>query len=111
MLFNFLGYQWFPVGYRPLPSNWIADFRRLYNFAEAGRPDLVAPVGQFNRARNIDTRLTDPLADLPPGSLGPPEPSPPRKRNLAFRNLTRGNMVKLASGQQMAALMRSQALT
>ena len=96
----------------PLPSNWIADFRRLYDFAEAGRPDLVVPVSKSNRARNIDTRLTDPLASLPPGSFGPPDAQvPPIQANLAFRNLARGNMVKLASGQQMAALAGVTALT
>jgi hypothetical protein len=95
-----------------LPSNWIADFRRLYDFAEAGRPDLVVPVGKFNHARNIDTRLTDPLATLPAGSFGPPDAQvPPIQANLAFRNLTRGNMVKLASGQQMAALAGVTVLT
>lgn len=87
-----------------LPSNWIADFRRLYNFAEAGRLDLAIPMGKFNMARKIDTRLTNPLANLPPGSFGQNGPVPPPQANLAFRNLTRGDMVKLASGQQMAAL-------
>jgi len=112
LLFNFSATSGSLSGTVPLPSNWIADFRRLYNFAEAGRPDLVVPVGQFNRARNIDTRLTDPLAALPPGSFGPPDAQvPPLQANLAFRNLTRGNMVKLASGQQMAALAGVNALT
>jgi hypothetical protein len=87
-----------------LPSNWIADFRRLYNFAEAGRLDLAVPLGKFNFARRIDTRLTDPLKNLPPGSFGETGPVPPPQANLAFRNLIRGTMVKLASGQQMAAL-------
>lgn len=87
-----------------LPSNWIADFRRLYNFADAGRLDLAVPSGKFNMARKIDTRLTNPLASLPPGSFGQSGPVPPLQANLAFRNLTRGDMVKLASGQQMAAL-------
>ena len=29
-------------GGRRLPSNWIADFRRLYDFTEAGRADLAS---------------------------------------------------------------------
>jgi hypothetical protein len=112
LLFGFSGTSGFLSGSDPLPSNWIADFRRLYDFAEAGRPDLVVPMGKFNHARNIDTRLTDPLAALPPGSFGPPDAQvPPIQANLAFRNLARGNMVKLASGQQMAARAGVTALT
>ena len=112
LLFFFSGTSGSLTGTEPLPSNWIADFRRLYNFAEAGRPDLVVPVGKFNKARNIDTRLTDPLATLPAGSFGPSDAQvPPIQANLAFRNLSRGNMVKLASGQQMAALAGVTALT
>ena len=104
-LFDFSATSGSLKGDTPLPSNWIADFRRLYNFAEAGRNDLVVPAPKFNHARNIDTRLTDPLANLPNGSFGPPDAQvPPPQANLAFRNLTRGNMVKLASGQQMATL-------
>ena len=32
-----------------LPSNWIADFRRLYDFGEANKPNLVVPANKFNR--------------------------------------------------------------
>jgi Animal haem peroxidase len=90
-----------------LPSNWVADFRRLYDFSEAGRADLVVPPAKFNRAMRIDTRLVDALAFLPDGSFGGDQNTPLIQRNLAFRNLTRANMLRLASGQQMAALLRS----
>ena len=33
------------------------------------------------------------------------------RRNLAYRNLTRANMVSLATGQQMAAFMRSKGVS
>ena len=33
-----------------LPSNWIADFRRLYDFGEAGKADLAVPASKFNHA-------------------------------------------------------------
>lgn len=104
LLFGFSGTSGGLSGDNPLPSTWIADFRRLYDFAEAGRPDLVVPDAKFNRARKIDTRLTDPLATLPPGSFGSGSPVPEPQANLAFRNLVRGNMVRLASGQQMASV-------
>src|SRR3954453_112640 len=53
-----------------LPSNWIADFRLLYDFTEAGRADLAVPAAKFNHAKAIDTHLVDPLANLPAQSFG-----------------------------------------
>jgi len=45
---------------------------------------------------------------IPNGSFGPPDAQvPPPQANLAFRNLTRGNMVKLASGQRMVTRLKS----
>ena len=90
-----------------LPTNWIADFRRLFDFSPVGNPALLPPEGELNLAERIDTLLVDPLAALPSGSFGgrgtgPIDPAA-LQRNLAFRNLTRANMVKLASGQQLAA--------
>jgi hypothetical protein len=90
-----------------LPSNWIADFRRLYDFAEAGRNDLVVPATKFNRAMRLDTSLVNALSFLPDGSFGGDQNTPLIHRNLAFRNLTRANMLRLASGQQMAALLQA----
>ena len=91
-----------------LPSNWIADWRRLYSFASIGRRDLSPPRGAGNRARRIDTRLAPDLSDLPPGSFGGSfDEFGTLVSNLAFRNLTRATMLKLASGQQMAQLLRS----
>jgi hypothetical protein len=94
-------------GERRLISSWIADWRRMYDFAAAGKPALAAPDGGVNLAMRIDTRLTDPLASLPPSTFGGDESVPPMPRNLAFRNLTRGNMVKLASGQQMVTRLKA----
>jgi hypothetical protein len=91
-----------------VPSNWIADFRRLYDFTEAGKANLKVAASKFNHAKAIDTRLVDPLRDLPPstfGGSGIPDGDP--QRNLAFRNLTRARMVRLATGQQMASFMKA----
>ena len=88
----------------PLPSVWIADFRRLFNFGQAGRQDLVVPATKFNRAMKIDTKVVNPLRTLPGN-----DPVP--RNNLAFRNLTRANIVKLATGQQMITFMRNKGLT
>jgi hypothetical protein len=86
-----------------LPSAMIADFRRLYDFGEAARPDLTVADAEFNRALRIDTRLAEGLRHLPSGTFGEREvPRDDLERNLAFRNLSRATMVKLASGPQMA---------
>lgn len=94
-----------------LPTNWIADFRRLYNFNEVGRADLTPPEGAPNVTKKIDTQLVDPLKTLPFGSIGGSAATPAIELNLAFRNLQRANMVELASGQQMAALLEVAPLT
>jgi Animal haem peroxidase len=99
LLFTFSGGSGNLGGGKRLPSTWIADFRRLYDFNEAGRADLVVPVNKFNPAMRIDTKLSKPLEDLPG--------FPTDQANLAFRNLTRANMVRLATGQQMATFLKS----
>jgi Animal haem peroxidase len=108
LLFTFSATSGNLGGEERLPSNWIADFRRLYDFSEAGRANLTVPAAKFNHAKSIDTHLVDPLRNLRPqsfGGSGIPVDDP--RRNLAFRNLTRARMVRLATGQQMAVFMKS----
>jgi hypothetical protein len=97
-LFIFSGLSGNLGGMQRLASNWVADFRRLYDFGEANRPNLEVPENKFNRAMRIDTRLVNPLATLPGFS---------DEDNLAIRNLQRAKMVKLATGQQMFRFMRN----
>jgi len=94
-----------------LPSNWIADFRRLYDFkGEAGKSNLAAP-GGLNFAMRIDTLLANPLKFLPKGSFGGKAADEATVRaNLAFRNLERAKMVKLATGQKMVASLKSKGI-
>jgi hypothetical protein len=95
-----------------LLSSWIADFRRLYDFKQAGRADLAVPAAKFNRAMRIDTRLVVPLKNLPPGSFGGPEvPFDDPRGNLAFRNLARARMLALATGQQMATFLKGKGVS
>jgi hypothetical protein len=91
-----------------LLSNWLADWRRMYDFPAGGHPGLAAPAG-VNMAQRIDSLLTDPLKNLPPSTFGGSDAIPfdDRRRNLAFRNLTRASMIKLASGQQMVTKLRA----
>ena len=72
LLFNFSGTSGVLSGTSPLPSIWIADFRRLYDFSESGKANLVVPPNQFNDARRIDTKIANPLAQLPQQTIGPP---------------------------------------
>jgi Animal haem peroxidase len=102
LLFTFSGLSGNLGGEPRLPSNWIADFRRLYDFGQAGRSDLTVPERKFNRALRIDTMLVNPLATLPG--------FPRREASLALRNLTRARMVTLATGQQMTRFLRSRGL-
>jgi hypothetical protein len=103
LLFDFSGGSGNLRGGQRLPSNWIADFRRLYDFREAGRANLAVPEGKFNRAMRIDTTLVTPLKTLPGFPRG--------RANLAFRNLTRAKMVRLATGQQMATFLKNKGVT
>jgi hypothetical protein len=91
-----------------LLSNWLADWRRMYDFAGGGHLGLAPPAG-VNMAQRIDTLLTDPLKNLPPSTFGGGAgiPFDDKRRNLAFRNLTRGSMLRLASGQQMVERLRA----
>jgi hypothetical protein len=92
-----------------LASIWIADWRRLYDFGDANKPNLEVPASKFNRAMRIDTRMVDPLQHLPPQTVGLPQSTGfnDARRNLAFRNLRRAKMVKLATGQQMANFLKN----
>jgi hypothetical protein len=96
LLFTFSGLSGNLGGGQRLPSNWIADFRRLYRF---GRPNLQVSDSKFNQAMRIDTSLAKPLRRLPG--------FPASEANLAFRNLTRARMVKLATGQQMVRFLKN----
>jgi peptidoglycan hydrolase-like protein with peptidoglycan-binding domain len=75
-------------------------------------PEL-APETAVNFARPLDIRLTDPLKNLPLGSFGARNPAGPqiprddKRRNLAFRNLLRGRMVSLATGQELVAAINA----
>jgi Animal haem peroxidase len=99
LLFIFSGGSGDLGGNQRLASNWIADFRRLCDFEEAGRPGLTVQEAKFNRAMRIDTTLVTPLRNLPG--------LPAVEANLAFRNLSRAKMVRLATGQQMAAFLKN----
>lgn len=94
-----------------LPSVWVTDWRRLFDLPSTGVAGLEVPPDQFNHAMAIDTHLADPLKNLLAGSIDGVVPDLVLKRNLAFRNLARGRMLSLPSGQQMAKALGVQPLT
>lgn len=79
-----------PLPQPVLPSNWVIDWRRFFDF---GTPRST-PGFHLNHARRIDAYLTKSLHKLP-GEQGP-------GGVLAFRNLRRGVMMRLPSGQDIA---------
>jgi len=82
-----------PTGPTPvpvLPSNWIIDWRRFYDFSPPANPGGVP----LNHTRKIDPFLMPDLHDLPGGG-----------GSLPFRNLRRGVMLGLPSGQDVAKAM------
>lgn len=87
-----------------LPTDWIVDWRRMFDFSEQ-------PGGtrhpQLSFARRIDTRLASDLKNLPAFA----NEQQPHLRSLASRNLLRGRLVGLPSGQAVAAALGVPALT
>lgn len=72
-----------------LPSNWIIDWRRFYDFGVPLPPDVT-----LNHARKLDPFIVPALHTLPGGG-----------GNLAERNLKRGVRLGLPSGQAIASAM------
>ncbi|MGF1512663.1 MAG: heme peroxidase family protein [Elainellaceae cyanobacterium] len=84
-----------------VPSNWIIDWTRFFDFSEV--PD-VETHPQLNFAREIDSKLAFALRKLPEfQDKGIPDVF----ISLATRNLLRGRLVKLPTGQQVAAAMKA----
>jgi hypothetical protein len=98
-LFKFSGGSGDLFGVPPLPSEWIIDWRRFYEL-----PEL--PEGmQLNFSRKLDTNIASPLKELPQFStMNPKIPKP--FLSLATRNLLRGRLVSLPSGQEVARAIR-----
>ena len=75
-----------------LPEVWIIEWE---NFVDAGAP--------FNKTRSIDTRLVEPLFELPDLQGRPREGD---RARLAVRNLLRGYLLRLPTGQAVARALQ-----
>lgn len=84
LLFRFSGRSSFGNSV-PIPSDWIADWRRLFDLGDAS---LINP------SRLIDPYLAPTLAQVPAG--------PNNTLHLAVRNLQRGASLGLPSAQSIA---------
>jgi hypothetical protein len=83
-LFTFTAFSGRLKDFDTLPENWIIEWE---NFLDEGK----------NVARRIDTRLVEPLFHLV--ELGKPMPDEAR---LAVRNLLRGYLLRIPTGQAVA---------
>ncbi len=108
LLFAFSGVSGGPsggmFGNPVLPSNWPIDWRRFFDCSAARD---VEPTPFLNTTRSIDTALALPLEALP--EHGGPEAGD--KASLAVRNLLRGRLLGLPTGQAVAAKLGAPVLT
>ena len=101
LLFTFTalsGQLGFGPGTDRLPENWIIQWENFFD--PQGRAGL-------SKARRIDTELADPLTRLK-NMEGKLEGSPPENlaAKLAVRNLLRGYMLRMPTGQAVARALR-----
>ena len=79
--------------FETLPENWIIEWG---NFVDDGGP--------FNKARRLDPKLVEPLFELR-NVAGIPEPED--EGRLAVRNLLRGYLLRIPTGQAVAKAVRA----
>lgn len=92
-----LGGQQIGTEFETLPENWIIQWE---NLVDVGQP--------FNRTRRLDTKLVEPLFSLR-NEEGEPEADDGGR--LAVRNLLRGYLLRMPTGQAVAAALGVPAMT
>ena len=85
------------------PKSWAIDWQRLIDLGLRTGPETDTDRVQL--AYKIDTSMVMPLGHLPKSVAGDEAVADPRKFNLAFRNLLRGQKLLLPCGQDVAAAM------
>jgi hypothetical protein len=101
LLFQFTGLSGNLGGEPTLPSNWIIDWTRFFDFTKFNG---INNNPKFNNARLIDTALANHLKNVPGFPPGP-------ESSLSVRNLIRGKIVGLPTGQSVADLFNVIKLT
>lgn len=99
-LFTFSGLSGNLGGLPTLPTNWVADFRRMFDLSGRDFPHLADSVtGPMNVTKALDAYIAPVLGALP-GRAAP-------MNNLAVLNLRRGAMRSLPSGQDVSRALPS----
>ena len=96
-------------GFRPIPSDWAIDWQFFIDLGPGARTAATSPLNDPIARRpqhsyKIDTALVSPLRDLPPRIASDPS-------MLALRNLERGNIFRLPSGQAAAQALGEEVIT
>jgi hypothetical protein len=85
------------------PKSWGIDWQRFIDLGLRTGPET--DTDRVQRAYKIDTSIVFPLGHLPKSVAGDEAVADPRKVNLGFRNLLRGQILLLPSGQDVAKKM------
>ncbi len=85
------------------PKSWGIDWQRFIDLGLRQGPET--PTDRVQRAYKIDTNFVSPLGHLPKSVAGDEAVANPHKFNLGFRNLLRGQILKLPTGQALARTM------
>lgn len=99
LLFTFTGLSGDLAGEPTLPSNWIIDWLRFFDFSPS---HPIHP--EINKIRRIDESLAFSLKSIPGFPTGP-------MSNLAVRNLLRGRLLGLPTGQAVAHAIGEQPMS
>jgi len=91
------------------PKSWAIDWQRFVDLGLRHGPETKTD--RVQRAYKIDTSLVEPLFNLPFSIAGDEARAKARLLSLAFRNLLRGQLLLLPSGQDVARAMHFTPLT
>jgi Animal haem peroxidase len=96
-------------GFRPIPGDWAIDWQFFIDLGPGARTAATSPLydpvdRRPQKAYKIDTSLVSPLRDLPPRIASDPS-------MLALRNLERGNIFRLPSGQAVAQALGEEVIS
>jgi Animal haem peroxidase len=85
------------------PKSWAIDWQRFIDLGLRTSPET--DTDRVQRAYKIDTSIVGGLGALPFSVAGDEAKTDPHKLNLAFRNLLRGQLLLLPTGQEVAEAM------
>ncbi len=88
------------IDFDTLPENWIIEWERF-----------VDSSANFEKARKLDTRLVEPLFELTDIEGKPLNARQQHAGSLAVRNLLRGYLLRMPTGQAVAGTLNLPALT